>query len=132
MERAGHVLTKLKLAEHGVTDERLACAAWPVAVGKTIARRTEAISLVRTRLVIQVGDKTWQQQLWALRTQILLGLEKALGKKVVTELEFRIGTPKRQAARAETLTGDAADEADAILDPCMRSIYVASRRKAIG
>lgn len=130
MERAGRVLAKLKLARHGVADEQLACAAWPVAVGKTIARRTTAVNLVRSRLVIQVEDATWQRQLWSLRGQILSRLAEALGRTVVEQLEFRIAVPQRKPVQQEVAPALFADEADAIRDPMFRHIYKASRRKA--
>jgi hypothetical protein len=128
MERAGRVLAKLKTS--ALTDEQLACAAWPVAAGKTIANRTSAIALIRNRLVVQVEDSTWQRQLWTLRGQILRSLEKALGKPLVSELEFRVALPKRQPARADSALSPALDEADAIRDPVLRNIYKASRRRA--
>lgn len=133
-------MTKLKLASHGVTEEQMASAAWPVAVGKTIARRTTVAGLVRDRLVVQVEDKIWQRQLFALRAQILRRMEEALGKAVVQELEFRIAVPARKPAASEALPAAAsapgpllaaaADEADGIRDPIFRSIYKAARRKA--
>jgi hypothetical protein len=128
MERAGRVLAKLKTGT--LTDEQIACAAWPLAVGKTIANRTGAVALIRGRLVVHVEDSTWQRQLWTLRGQILRSMQKALGTPLGTELEFRIAVPKRQPARAETALSPALDEADAILDPVFRNIYKASRRRA--
>ena len=133
MERAGRVLAKLKLASHGVTDEQLACSAWPLAVGKKIANRTTAVALIRDRLIIQAEDIVWQKQLWALRHQIVRSLEKALGSKLVAEVEFRINVaPRRQPVRATAShPGTAtADEADGIRDPLFRTIYKAARRKA--
>ena len=130
MERAGHLLAKIKLTDHGITDEQLARSAWAVAVGERIASRTGAVRLVRSRLVIEVEDATWQRNLFGLRGFILQNLEKALGRPVVTELEFRIGVPRRRPERAASASGNAADEADAIKDPIFRSIYRASRKKA--
>jgi hypothetical protein len=128
MERAGRVLAKLR--DGTLTDEQLACAAWPLAVGKTIANRTSAVSLVRNRLVVHVEDATWQRQLWTLRGQILRSIEKALGTPLVGELEFRIAVPKRQPARADAALSPSLDEADSIRDPVFRNIYKASRRRA--
>jgi Dna[CI] antecedent, DciA len=128
MERAGRVLGKLKLSSHGVSDEQLAIAAWPVAVGKKIALRTRAIALVRNRLVIEVEDKIWQKQLFTLRSQIVRALEKALALELVTELEFRVAIPRRLPATAPALVS--LDEADTITDPIMRRIYIAARKKA--
>lgn len=130
MERAGRVLAKLKLARHGVEDEQLACAAWPVAVGKTIANRTQALTLVRTRLVIQVEDATWQRQLWGLRGQILARLRETLDRAIVEELEFRIAVPQRKPVQTEQAQPISADEAETIRDPMFRNIYRAARRKA--
>ncbi len=103
MERAGRVLAKLKLAAHGVTDEQLACAAWAPAVGKIVANHTWAVALVRDRLVIEVEDAVWRSQLWMMRNQILARIEKVLGRKLATEIEFRIAVPRRQPGRADTI-----------------------------
>ena len=131
MERAGRVLAKLKLASHGVTDEQLACSAWPVAVGDKIANRTTAVSLIRDRLVIQVEDMVWQKQLWALRHQIVRRLEQTLGRKLVADVEFRVHVaPRRQPVRATASRTGMPDEADDIRDPLFRTIYKAARRKA--
>jgi hypothetical protein len=134
MERAGRVIGKLSgksgMSRHGLTDEQLALAAWPVAVGERLALRTAPIAVVRDRLVIQVEDAVWQRQLFALRSQILDQLENVAGRRVVEQLEFRVAVPTRQPpARAESL-GAPADEADGIKDVYLRDIYKAARKKA--
>jgi predicted nucleic acid-binding Zn ribbon protein len=131
MEPAGRVVSKLK--PHGLTDEQLASAAWPRAVGKKIALRTRVLELVRDRLVVEVEDKVWRSQLLTLQNQILGRLAEVLGRSMVTKLEFRIAIPKREVVREERHDHRAMtppDEADAIADPVMRRIYIASRRKA--
>jgi predicted nucleic acid-binding Zn ribbon protein len=125
MERAGRVVGKFKLA----TEEQVACAAWASAVGKKIAAHTRAMQLVRERLVIEVEDAIWQRQLFTLRSQILHRLEQVIGRAVVTEIEFRIGVPKRVPQRAETASG-VVDEADLIESPGLRNLYTASRKRA--
>lgn len=129
MERAGRVLGKLKLASACVSDEQLATAAWPVAVGKKLALRTNAVGLVRDRLVVEVEDAVWQRQLWTMRDQILQLLDQALGRRIVQQLEFKIAVPKRGPARAETGLSQT-DEADLIKDPVFRTVYKAARKKA--
>ncbi len=129
MERAGRVIGKLKLAEHGVTDEQLVVSAWAAAVGKTIAPRTRAISLIRTRLVVEVEDAVWQKQLFTLQWQILDNLEKVTGRLIANKIEFKIATQRRGPARAESAT-PLFDEADAIRNSTLRNIYVAARKKA--
>ena len=130
MERAGRLLAKIKLSEHGVTEEQLARAAWPVAVGERLAARTSVVKLVRSRLVVNVEDVVWQRNLFGLRNFIMTNLEKALGRSIVTELEFCIGVPRIQPAQAQSLGPRWNDEADGIRDPVFRSIYKASRKKA--
>lgn len=136
MERASLVLRSLKSTSRDVSPEQLATAAWPLAVGKTIANRTTVIGLLRGRLVVEVEDNIWQKQLWALRGQILGSLAKSLGQPpLVTELEFRIAGPSRRPPQTAGIHGAAVatvstDEADAIRDPVFRSIYRAARKKA--
>jgi hypothetical protein len=129
MERAGRVLGKLKLTEHGIGDEELARSAWPLAVGKRIASRTGHVSLVRSRLVVEVEDMIWQRQLFTLRGQILAKIEQTLGRQIVTELEFRIAVPRRAPQREET-HARSTDDADEITNPVLRNLYKASRKKA--
>lgn len=130
MERAARVIGKLR---SGLTEEELAIGGWPLAVGKRLARRTSAVALVRDRLVIEVEDAVWQRQLFTMRNQILGQIESAIGRKLVLELEFRIAVPRREPARAEVSRADSgrdADEANGIVDPLFRTIYVAARKKA--
>ena len=115
-----------------MTPEELACAAWPQAVGKKVAGHTRAAKLVRARLVVEVEDKTWQYQLLTLSRDILKVLEKNLGPGLVDDLEFRVVPRRRDPQRAaEAMPGLFADEASAIEDPVMRSIYKAARKKAL-
>ncbi|HUS07051.1 MAG TPA: DUF721 domain-containing protein [Bryobacteraceae bacterium] len=130
MERAGRVLGKSPNAGHGISEEELARSAWLLAVGKRIAARTGHISLVRARLVVEVEDAIWQRQLFTLRGQILAKLEQAIGRPLVTELEFRIAVPRR-APQREASHSRTADEADEIVNPVLRNLYKASRKRAI-
>ena len=95
MERASKLIRGLRLSGEVITPEQMACAAWPEAVGKKIASHTRASKLVRTRLVVEVEDHTWQKQLFALTRHILKNLDKTLGRGLVDDLEFRI-VPRRR------------------------------------
>ena len=130
MERASRLISRLKLPTGTVTPEDLACAVWPLAVGKTIAAHTKAASLVRTTLVVEVEDAIWRRQLHVLEAQIVRKLTEALGPSVVDGVEFRIGIPRREPQRAVTSRASL-DEADAIEDPLLRKIYVARRRREL-
>jgi hypothetical protein len=131
MERASKLIRGLRLPGETLTAEELACAAWPLAAGKKIASRTRAAKLVRTRLVVEVEDQTWQRQLFALRHQVIANVARHIGPGIVEEVEFRIVPPRREPQRATAAVAALfQDEADSIADPVLRSIFKASRKRA--
>ncbi len=131
MERASKLIRGLGLPADAATNERIACAAWAQCVGKKIAAHTRASRMVRGRLIVEVEDGIWQRQLFTLTGQILAALEKNLGHGAVEDLEFRV-IPRRMEPRraAVSVATRAGDDADAIADPVLRSIYRASRKRA--
>lgn len=135
MEPACKLIRGLGLPGDTITPEELACAVWPAAVGKKIASHTRAAKLVRTRLVVEVEDATWQRQLNALSRHIVRNLEKRVGPGLIDDLEFRVVPRRREPVRATQSTpstpGRLFDEADAIADPVLRGIYKASRARAL-
>lgn len=129
MERASKLIRRL--SGEMITPEQLCCAAWPEAVGKKIAGHTRPAKLVRSRLVVEVEDQTWQRQLFALTPHIMNNLEKTLGRGLVTDLEFRIVPRRREPLVArQAMPALFADDADAIADPVLRDLYKLSRKKA--
>jgi len=130
MERASRFIRGLGLPGETITAEELACAAWAPAVGKKVAAHTRASKLVRTKLVVEVEDKIWQRQLFALSGQILRNVVRGIGQGIVEDLEFKIVPRRREPARAVVST-PLLDEADAIEDPVMRDIYRAARKRAL-
>jgi hypothetical protein len=139
MERASKLIRGLRLSGDMISAEELAIAAWPDAVGKKLAAHTRAARMVRTRLVVEVEDATWQRQLFTLSRHILGNLEKSLGRGLVEDVEFRVVPRRREPQRAQqaiSIAGEnptralLADDADGIADPVMRGIYKASRKKA--
>lgn len=134
MERASKLIRGLRLPGGTLSGEELACAVWPQAVGKRIAAHTRAARLVRTRLVIEVEDVTWQRQLNALSRHIVGNLEQTLGKGMVEDLEFRVVPRRREPQRAMAAAAGSTlftDDSAAIEDPVLRSIYRAARKKAL-
>ena len=130
MERAGKTLARLKLSKT-ISVEELACAAWPEAVGATIARYAAPIALVRNKLVVEVEDASWQQPLFQLESQILKRIAEVLGTGVVRDLEIRIARQRRPPQRATQLTATPSiDDADRIQDAGLRMVYKQARRKA--
>jgi hypothetical protein len=134
MERASRLIGKLTSGDGPIDFDSLARAAWPQAVGKKIAARARASRMVRTRLIVEVEDKTWQRQLLSLTGQILANLEKQLGRGIVEDLEFRVMPPRREPQRAEAAQPLLAslDDADQIADAGLRRIYKNARKRAIG
>jgi len=130
MQRASSLIRQLRLSGEIITPEEMARSAWPDAVGKRIASHTRVTKLVRTRLVVEVEDSTWQRQLFALSRHILHNLEKALGPGLVDDLEFRVVPRRREPLVARVSTPGISDDADTIADPVLRDLYKISRRKA--
>jgi hypothetical protein len=131
MERASKLIRGLRLSGDAISADELAIAAWPEAVGKKVAAHTRAARMVRSRLVVEVEDATWQRQLFALSRQILGKLEESLGHGLVEDVEFRVVPRRREPQRAQQAAPPLlADDADGIADPVMRGIYKASRKKA--
>ncbi len=132
MERASKLMRGLNLPAETMDLERIACSAWAQSVGRRIAAHTRAVRLVRTRLVVEVEDNLWQRQLFGMTGQILAVLEKNMGRGLVDDVEFRV-VPRRREPKCAlaAVPAQAADDAAEIEDPVLRSIYKASRKKAL-
>lgn len=134
MERVARLITKDKRSQNVFALEDFVRGVWPAAVGKTIARHTGSIRVVRETLVVEVEDAIWQRQLHALSGQILGRLRRCMGVIAIEHLEFRIGVPRREPQREENARSAAAstsgDEADAILDPVLKKVYRLSQKRS--
>ncbi len=128
MERAGRLISKLRLPAGTVSTEELACAGWPAAVGKKIAARTRAVHLAGGRLRVEVEDAVWQRQLATRKSQILRKLDEVLGQQIVRDVDFRV-SPRRRLPEPAAEPPPGRDEADQILDPFLRTIYRQQRRR---
>ena len=102
MERAARLINNSKLSRQVLTEDDLARAVWPAAVGKTVAAHTSRIKLVRAKLVVEVEDAIWQQQLYRLSSQILERLRKLNASDSIKEIEFRMAIPRREPQRVES------------------------------
>jgi hypothetical protein len=133
MDQASRIIAKWSGVSDLISGERIACGAWKKAVGKRLADRTQAVKLVRDKLIVEVEDETWRKNLWGLRYQIMQNLRKAIGPDLVNDIEFRVMPLRREAGRATapTLVNPALAEDDslAIQDPGMRRIYRNARRR---
>ena len=131
MDRAGKLIRGLKIGGESVPAEELVRAAWPQAVGARIASHTRPVALQDWRLVVEVEDATWKSQLDTMSGQILPRLKELAGKDAVRSIEFRLGVPRRLPQRAEQAR-TTRDDADGIVDPVLRRLYKASRKRSAG
>jgi hypothetical protein len=135
MERAARLVAKHKFSNEILSEDEIARAVWPLAVGKAIAAHTSRIRVVRSRLVVEVEDAIWQKQLHALTRQIVDRIRAVTGSGKIEDVEFRIAVPRREMGRAETSNASAGtidDEAERISDPVLRKVYRMSRKRALG
>jgi predicted nucleic acid-binding Zn ribbon protein len=129
MERAARLVKKNQPSGEIFTDDDLARAIWPAAVGKAIATHTSRVRLVRDKLIVEVEDVIWQRQLFPLTGQIVERIRNVAGSDIVRDIEFRIAVLRRQPMRA-TSCREPADEAEGIQDPVLKKIYQLARKKA--
>jgi len=129
MERLANLLSRSKLASGCMSAGQVAVAAWTAAVGKRLSARTRAVALVDGRLVVEVPDEIWKQQLSPLEGQIVANLAEVLGDRRVKAVVYRVAAPRRGPGREEALPA-VRDEADGIADPIFSRIYRAKRRRA--
>lgn len=124
MQRVSSLLRKLKLPAGADSPENRAKAAWRLAAGPKIEKHTIPATLVRSTLVVEVGDIIWQKQLHALRGFLLAKINEILGEPLVTDLDFRSMPPRMRPQRAEVTR-----PADGIADPVLALLYQQSKKK---
>ena len=131
MERAARLLRNSKYSRQILSDDDIVRGIWRAAVGRSIARHTRILKVVRSTLVVEVEDAIWQKQLFALSAQIMARVQKLMGSVSIEDVEFRVTVPKRGPQRAGTIyQSECADEAEQILDPVLKKVYRLSRKKA--
>ena len=126
MERAGRLFANMDFPSQLAEAETRARAAWPRAAGKRIASHARATALVRSTLVVEVGDAIWQRQLSTLRHFLLSNLARELGRDVVTEIDFR-PTPKRRPPQPAMTARPTPAAVEGIEDPVMSLLYKRSQ-----
>ncbi|MEZ5400136.1 MAG: DUF721 domain-containing protein [Bryobacteraceae bacterium] len=134
MKRVLQLLTGSKTGERFLTPEQRILAAWPVAVSKVIARRTEAAAVRDGVLIVEVEDKLWQSQLKGLRGQILASIHRVTSGEEPKEIKFRVRAQRLGPMRETLPVRDKmpGDDADRIADPMLGRIYKAKRKRATG
>lgn len=75
-------------------------AAWPAAVGRELARRSEVVALDGDLARIRVSDAVWRRSLWRMRQDLIARLRRIAGRAAPHALSFVEGPV---AARVEPL-----------------------------
>jgi hypothetical protein len=133
---AGDLATQLfgRRPEHTLALLR---AAWSVAVGPELARRTEVLALEGRTLRVRVPDAHWRKVLHRLRLEILRKLRETSGHLAPKALGFQEGqvsplTAPRVPARAiaahdggpaPAIPAAVRDAAGQIADPELRALF---------
>jgi hypothetical protein len=116
-------------------------AAWPLAVGPELARRTEVLSLDHRVLRLRVPDARWTKVLHRMRRDILARLRAVAGELAPTGLGFieggiapalAVAPPSPAPAVARTLPDAVASGAAAIDDIEIRERFLATARRYLG
>jgi Dna[CI] antecedent, DciA len=90
----------------GASPERtlaLLRAAWPLAVGSELARRTEVVAIEGTTLRVKVSDPTWRKALLKIRGPLHGRLRRVAGDLAPARLAFCEGPvahPSQSASAA--------------------------------
>ena len=79
-------LNKTRLSD-GINQQK-AVEVWPETVGGKIAENTEAISVEHGVLFIRASSSAWSQELQLKKKEILLKINKKVGKETIKDLRF--------------------------------------------
>lgn len=120
----------------GAPDRTLALvrAAWPLAVGQDLGRRTEVVGLEKGTLRVRVPDRRWRKELHRMQPELLRRLAQLAGALAPVRLGFVDGgmadVPEPAAADeappAPALDGEVAASAETIGDEEIRARFLES------
>jgi len=79
-------LKKTRLSD-GVNQQK-AVEVWPEIVGNKIAENADAVSVERGVLFIRTSSSAWSQELQLKKKEILLKINKKVGKKTIKDMRF--------------------------------------------
>lgn len=102
-EKVGKILERLttKMGIAARLEAEKAVVLWEEAVGKAIARRAKAVSIRNRILFVAVQNSAWLQELSLLKDGIIDKLNTLVGKEVVKDIVFRIGSPAKESRNGD-------------------------------
>lgn len=114
-------------------------AAWPLAVGPELARRTELLAIEGRTLRVRVPDAHWRRILHRMQGQILSRLRAVAGKATPSALGMSEGSvavpppePPPPAPKLIPAPAAVVEAAAAIPDPELRAAFLSSAALYLG
>ena len=141
LTRAGATDTAARL--FGGAPERVRAllrAAWPLAVGPELSRRTEVLGIERGTLRIRVPDARWRTVLHGMQPEILQRLRQIAGSLAPWRIGFVEGgmkdagpvpSPVPAAGAVDPLPSEVAGEAAQIADEEIRVRFVETAARSL-
>jgi hypothetical protein len=96
--------------ENEKVREAVTFAAWRRIAGDSLRPHAVPLKLFQKHLIIGVRSDTWKKHLEHLSGQMIFKLNSALGKAVVTFIEFRVDEDAIESERAKHLKSTISDE----------------------
>lgn len=87
--------------ENESVREAVAFAAWRRIAGESLRPHAVPLRLYQKHLIIAVSSETWKKHLEHLSGQMIFKLNSALGRAVVTFIEFRVDEQTIEEERAK-------------------------------
>ncbi len=73
---------------------------WNDAVGENIASHTKPLKVYDGRMTVLVESSSWTQELTFLKSGIMERLNSTIGKKLIKDIYFKVGSVKEPASSA--------------------------------
>ena len=96
--------------ENEALREAVTFAAWRRVAGETLRPHAVPLRLFQKHLIIAVSSETWKKHLEHLSGQMIFKLNSALGRAVVTFIEFRVDERAVAEERAKNRTSELSAE----------------------
>lgn len=110
-KKAGDILGKLlrNLGVDSFAKEHKVFAVWDEAVGEPLCKNARPVAVHYGSLIVAVRDSAWIQELQFMKGDLKKRLNKHLGKGVITDIRFKLGSWEEEPEKAG-ISGDPQDE----------------------
>ena len=76
------------VADEKAIDERKAFILWSEVVGKRISNVTSPSKIINGKLIVEVKNSVWRNELTMLKEEILIKYKNKLGSKIINDIKF--------------------------------------------